>query len=95
MLNSKQRAKLRSLASKEDTILQLGKGGITDTVITQISDALNARELIKIKILENAPVFAKEAAYDIADKTGSEVVTVIGTKVVFYKKNEKEPKIEL
>lgn len=95
MLNSKQRAKLRGLASKTETILQVGKAGITETVITQINDALKARELIKIKVLENAPLFPKEAAFDLAEKTSSEVVTVIGTKVVLYKKNPKEPKIEI
>ena len=95
MLNSKHRAKLRGIASSEQTIMQIGKGGITETVIKQVSDALTARELIKIKILENAPVFAREAAENLAKATNSEVVTVIGTKAVLYKKNEKEPKIEI
>ncbi|WP_419084631.1 YhbY family RNA-binding protein [Ruminococcus sp.] len=95
MLNSKQRAKLRSIASHEDTIFQIGKSGVTDEAAVQIENALRARELVKIKVLENAPVFAKEAAAEIAEKTGSQVVTVIGTKVVLYKKNDKDPKIEL
>lgn len=95
MLNSKQRAKLRSIASKEDTIFQIGKSGVTDETALQIENALRARELVKIKVLENAPVFAKEAAAKLAEKTGSQVVTVIGTKIVLYKKNDKDPKIEL
>ncbi len=95
MLNSKQRAKLRSIASKEDTIFQIGKGGVTDEAALQIENALRARELVKIRVLENAPVFAKEAAEKLAEKTDSQVVTVIGTKIVLYKKNNKDPKIEL
>lgn len=95
MLNSKQRAKLRSIASQTQTIFQIGKGGVTQEVITQVTDALKARELIKLKVLENAPVFAREAAQELAEKTGCEVVTVIGTKIVLYKRNEKQPKIEL
>ncbi len=85
MLNSKQRAKLRGLASKEDTIFQLGKEGITENFLKAVDTALTARELIKFRVLESAMVDRKEAANEIAAATGSEVVTVIGTKIVLYR----------
>ncbi len=94
MLNSKQRAKLRGLASKEDTIFQLGKEGITENFINAVDAALAARELIKFKVLENALLDRKAAAEEIAKATGSEVVTVIGTKIVLYRPAEK-PVIQL
>lgn len=95
MLTSKQRAYLRSLANNLDTIFQVGKGGIPDTLIKQVEDAIRVRELIKMRVLDNSLYSSKEAANEIAEKTGSEVVQVIGTKFVLYKRNEKEPKIEL
>lgn len=94
MLNSKQRAKLRGLASKEDTIFQLGKEGITENFLKAVDTALEARELIKFRVLENAMVDRKAAAIEIAEATGSEVVTVIGTKIVLYRPAEK-PIIQL
>lgn len=95
MLSSKQRAKLRGMASKYDTIFQIGKGGIGDALVAQVSDALRARELIKLRVLESAMLNAREAAQDIAQKTGSEVVSVIGSKFVLYKRCEEKPVIEL
>ncbi len=95
MLTSKQRASLRSMANSMDTIFQVGKGGIPDTLITQVDDALRVRELIKMRVLDNSLYSSKEAANEIAEKTGADVVQVIGTKFVLYKKNEKEPKIIL
>lgn len=95
MLTSKQRAKLRSISSKEDTILQVGKNGIGDTLIKQVADALQAREIIKMRVLENALMEPHEAAEELAAATESEVVQVIGTKFVLYKRNEKNPMIEL
>lgn len=94
MLTSKQRAKLRGLASTEDTIFQLGKEGITENFIKAVDTALAARELIKFKVLENALLDRKAAAEEIAKATGSEVVTVIGTKIVLYRPAEK-PVIKL
>ena len=88
MLTSKQRAKLRGKASTEDTILQLGKGGITENFVKSVDLALEARELIKFRVLESALVSAKEVAYEVAEKTRSEVVTVIGSKVVLYRQGE-------
>ncbi len=95
MLTSKQRAFLRSLANEIDTILMVGKSGIGSDIIKQADDALTARELIKAKVLETAPVSSKEAAEQVAEQTQSEVVQVIGSKFVLYRKNPKEPKIAL
>lgn len=95
MLTSKQRAKLRALANPIDTILQVGKSGIGEQLITQVNDALTARELIKLRTLESAPVFAREAASQLAEATHSEVVQVIGTRFVLYRRNDKKPLIQL
>lgn len=95
MITTKQRAQLRALANSLDAILQVGKSGIIDTLVTQVDDALTARELIKIKVLENAPVNAREAAQELAEKTGADVVQVIGMKVSLYRRNNKDPKIVL
>ncbi len=95
MLNSKQRAYLRSLANTLDTILIVGKGGIDADVLRQADDALTARELIKGKVLETSPVKVREATDRIASETSSEPVQVIGSKFVLYRRNDKEPKIVL
>lgn len=94
MLTSKQRAFLRGIASTEDTILQIGKGGISDTLVKQVADAVKAREIVKIKVLDNSEYTAKQAAEELALKTGTEVVQVIGSKFVLYKRNDKEPVIK-
>ncbi len=95
MLTSKQRAFLRSLATNEDTILMLGKGGMSEQIIKQADDALTARELIKGKVLETSDITPREAAEHIAAETGSDVVQVIGSKFILFRRNIKEPKIEL
>ena len=95
MLTSKQRAYLRSLANGIDTILMVGKGGMSEQIEKQAADALKARELIKGKVLETCELSPKEAADMIAQSVKADVVQVIGTKFVLYKRNEKEPKIEL
>ncbi len=94
MLTSKQRATLKSIASTEDTILQVGKNGIVDTLVIQVSDALKAREIIKMKVLEGAMLSPAEAAAELAEKTKSEVVQVIGNKIVLFKRNPQNPKIK-
>lgn len=96
-MTSKQRSYLKSLAVNLDTIFQVGKGGITDELCAQLLNALNARELIKIKTLENSPLSAKEASIKIAEEIGAEVVQVIGTKIVLFRvsDNEKNRKIDL
>ena len=95
MLTSKQRAFLRSMAANADTILLIGKGGVSDEVIAQADGALNTRELIKGKVLETAPESVKTFGVQLAEATGAELVTTIGTKFVLYRRNEKKPVIEL
>lgn len=94
-LTSKQRAQLRGLAMTEDTIIQIGKGGISENTLTQVNDALKARELIKGRVLENSLLTAREAADALAEACDAETVQTIGSKFVLYKKNAKEPKIAL
>ena len=93
-LTSKQRAQLRALASKIDTILIVGKDGIGENLVKQANDALEARELIKGRVLENSMLTPREAAEELAPLTRSEVVQVIGTKFVLYRmshdKNKKD-----
>ncbi len=95
MITTKQRAKLRGIANTIDTIFQIGKSGIGDNLIVQVNDALKAREIVKIKVLENSVYSAREAAQEIAEKTNSDIVQVIGGKLVLYKRNEKDPVIDL
>lgn len=95
MLRSKQRAQLRAMATNLDTIYQVGKGGIGDETVKGIDAALEARELIKARVLENSPLTAREAADALAEATGSDVVIVIGTKFVLYRESKKNKKIEL
>ena len=94
-ITSKQRAQLRGLAMQQDTIIQVGKGGITEAVIDSVSAALKARELVKGRVLENSMLTAREACDALAEACGAEQVQVIGTKFVLYKRNNKEPKIVL
>ena len=94
-LTSKQRAQLRGLAMTEDTIIQIGKGGISENTLTQVNDALKARELIKDRVLENSLLTAREAADALAEACDAETVQTIGSKFVLYKMNAKEPKIAL
>lgn len=94
MLTSKQRAYLRSIASNYDTIFQVGKGGISDNLIKQVNDALRVRELIKLRTLDNCEYTPREVAELLAEATNSEVVQVIGSKFVLFKRNPKKPVIE-
>ena len=94
-MTSKQRAYLRSLATSIDTIMQVGKDGVGENMIKTVSDALEARELIKLRVLENSGMTPREAAEALAAETGAEVVTVIGTKFVLYRESVKHKKIEL
>ena len=95
MLTSKQRAVLRGMANNLETIFQVGKGGISDTLVAQTADALRARELIKLRVLENSGYTAREAAEALAEQTGAEAVQVIGSRFVLYRRNPKKPVIEL
>ena len=94
MLNSKQRAALRGIAGTMDTIFQVGKGG-NEALISQVSDALRKRELIKLRVLDNSAYTSREAAEEIAEKTGADVVQVIGNRFVIFKRNPKEPVIDI
>ena len=97
-LTSKQRAQLRSLATNLDTIVHVGKDGIGDNLIKQVNDALEARELIKGRVLENNIEYdARLAAQELAKATRSEVVQVIGSKFVLYRMqhDKSKRKIEL
>jgi len=91
-LTSKQRAYLRGLANSIDTIVHIGKDGIGDNLTKQAGDALEARELIKCKVLENCLLSSREAAEELAGLTRSQVVQVIGTKFVLYRPTHKKDK---
>ena len=91
-LTSKQRAQLRGLANSIDPLVHVGKDGLWDNLIKQADDALEARELIKGKVLENSMLTAREAADALARATRSEVVQVIGTKFVLYRQSHNKDK---
>lgn len=95
MLNSRQRAQLRGLANSFETILQVGKSGVSENTVKQVSDALEARELIKLRTLETCPTTPRETAEEIAKKTGADVVQVIGSRFVLYKESEENKQIKL
>ena len=95
MITTKQRAALRSLANREEALDQIGKNGITENLLQTLSDALEARELIKITVLKNSGLTAREACEEIVSKTGSEPVQCIGNRLVIYKKSRKHQKILL
>lgn len=94
-MTSKQRAYLKGLAMNLDPVFQIGKGSVTPENITAISEAFNTRELIKISILKNCIDDPRAIAEVIAERTHSEVVQVIGKKVVLYKPDKDKPKIVL
>ena len=93
MLSSKQRATLRSMANGIDTIMQIGKDGVTENLITTVSDALEARELIKLKVLDNSAETPRSAAEALAETTGADVVCTVGTKLVLYRESKKKKTI--
>ncbi|MBR5922185.1 MAG: YhbY family RNA-binding protein [Clostridia bacterium] len=95
MLSSKQRAQLRGMANGYDTILHIGKGGITDTVIKQAHEALTSRELIKACVLETSGITSRQAADLLAGKTNADVVQVIGSRFILYRENKDDKKIYL
>ena len=78
-----------------DTIFQIGKGGVGEELCAQLSNALEARELIKIRVLENSGYTAREAADEIAAAIGADVAGTIGTKIILYRRSEKKQRIEL
>ena len=92
MLNSKDRAKLRGMANTIQPIFQVGKGGISENFIIQIIDALEARELIKITVLQNSDETPREIAEAIAVEASCDVVQVVGSKITLYKPSANNPK---
>ncbi len=94
-MTSKQRAYLKSLASTMDPLFQIGKGSVTPEVVEAISEAFNNRELLKIAVLKNCMDDPRAIAEVVAERTRSQVVQVIGKKIVLYKPDKKNPKIIL
>ena len=95
MITSKQRAQLRAMAQHIDTIFQIGKGGITEEICYQIANSLEARELIKARVLDNSGYTAKEAAAVIAEVIECDVVSCVGSRFVLYKESTKKKRIEI
>ena len=95
MITSKQRAYLRSLANDLPAIMQVGKGGLTENMLKTFSDALEARELIKLHVLENSGATPREVLDALAEALDAEPVAAIGKKIVLYRASEKKPVIEL
>ena len=87
-MTGKERARLRSLASTEDTIIHVGKSGITPALISSVEAALAARELIKGRVLESSMLTAREACQQLAEACGAEPIQTIGTKLVLYRKKK-------
>ena len=94
-MTGKERAALRRMANTIQPIFQIGKGGVGEAMLEQLGMALDARELIKITVLETADVTAREACDILCQALGAEPVQCIGRKVTIYRRNEKEPKIKL
>lgn len=92
---SKQRAYLRSLAQNLDPIFQIGKSAVSPEITAAVSEAFNTRELIKLTVLKNCPEDVKTAGQMIAEHTRSELVEVIGRKIVLYKRDQDDPQIIL
>ena len=94
-MDSKTRAKLRSLANPIEAILQVRKNGLGDALQKQVDDALTAREMIKLTVLETCPETPREMAAALAAATGAEVVQVVGRKVTLYRKNPEKTILDL
>lgn len=90
MFTSKQRSNLRSMAQTLSPVTQVGKGGISENLISSLSDALDARELIKVSVLNNAEDDAAETAVSLAEALGAEVVEIKGKKIVLYRKSKRK-----
>lgn len=95
MITTKQRAFLRSIANKTEPIISIGKAGLTPEVTESLDTALEAREIVKVSVLNNCMMDIRDIADILHDRTRSEIVQVIGSKAVFYRKSKKKPVIEL
>ena len=94
-MTSKQRAYLRGLANGMPAIMQIGKAGLNDNMLKTFSDALEARELIKLHVLENSGEDVKDVGGRLAELLGADLVAVTGRKLLLYRASEKKPVIEL
>ena len=95
MLNSRQRAQLRGMANDFETILQVGKMGISENTVKQVDDALEARELIKMSVLETCEKSSREVADELAPIVKADVVQVIGRKFILYRESKENKVIKL
>ncbi len=95
MLTGRQRRFLRAFGTGIDPVIQIGKSGVTEAVYRQLDEVLESRELVKVRVISNAPVEPQNIADDLADATRSEVVQIIGRNLLFYRRSEKKPFIEL
>ena len=89
-MTSKQRSKLKSIAANLSPVTQIGKGGISENLLRTLSEALDAREIIKVNVLQNAEADADTIAQNVAELLGAEVVYVIGRKAVFYRRSSRK-----
>lgn len=89
-MNSKDRAKLRSIAMNVQPLTHIGKNGVTDTLVDQLDKQLEAKELVKIMVLKNADFSAKDVAEELAQSTNSEVIQVLGQKITLYRVSHKD-----
>ena len=89
-MTSKQRSKLKSIAANLSPVTQIGKGGISDNLLKTLSEALEAREIIKVNVLPTAEADADTMAQNVADLLGAEVVAVIGRKAIFYRRSSRD-----
>jgi RNA-binding protein len=95
MLTGKQRAGLRRLANTIQPIIQIGKGGLNDNIVSQVDGALEARELVKIAILRTAQLDTREICDELARRTGAEPVQAIGKRFVLYRESVENKRIDL
>lgn len=89
-MTSKQRSKLKSIAANLSPVTQIGKGGISENLLKTLSEALEAREIIKVNVLPTAEADADTMAQNAADLLGAEVVAVIGRKAIFYRPSSRK-----
>ena len=95
MLSGKEKRYLRSLANTIDPVVQVGKASVNESVLFSLNEALDARELVKVKVLKNCLDEVKDVAQELADQSNAELVQVIGRNVVLYRRNPEKPMIEL
>jgi len=95
MLTGKQKRFLRAMGTAHDPIVQVGKNGVTDSVLFSLNEALDAREIVKIKVLKNSLDDTKNVAQELSEKTNSELVQVVGRNIILYKANKENPEIVL